>query len=167
VDQQTTVLADALTGHMDQEAELFLTMGREMDRLRDSVIQKKWTAGLAIAQDLERFAHSIEDADAARDQAYTSLCASLGLAPQGVFSFLLPRVDLARRASLEESWRNLRSSVVRLATATNRMRYLSEALAGTLGRILEEVFPHRRGKIYSRHGTATSVNDALLVDRKL
>ena len=54
-----------------------------------------------------------------------------------------------------------------LATATNRLRYFAEALAGTLGRVLEEVFPHRRGKIYSRRGKATSVNDSLLVDRSL
>ncbi len=167
MDQQTTVLVETLKGQMERESDLFLAMGREMERLRDSVILKKWTAGLAIAQDLERFAHGIEEADAARDQTFTSLCVSLGLPPESVFSSLLPHVETEQRIPLEGSWRNLRTSVVKLGTATNRMRYFSEALAGTLGKVLEEVFPHRRGKIYSRRGTATSVNDALLVDRKL
>ena len=167
MDQQTTVLVETLKAQMDREGELFLAMSREMERLRDSVVQKKWTTGLAIAQDLERFARGIEDADCERDRTYTALCAGFGLAPESLFFSLLPRVDTAQRGPLEDSWRNLRTSLVRLATATNRMRYFAEALAGTLGSILEGVFPHRRGKIYSRRGKATSVNDALLVDRKL
>ena len=58
-------------------------------------------------------------------------------------------------------------SVVRLKTATGRMRYAAEALSQTLNRILEEAFPYRKGKIYSRRGKPTSVSGALLVDRKL
>ena len=47
------------------------------------------------------------------------------------------------------------------------MRYSAEALAETLNRILEEIFPYRKGKIYSRRGRTTSVSGALLVDRRL
>jgi len=167
VDQQTTVLGETLRGRMEREKELFLEMGQQVERLRDSVQRKSWTAGLALAQGLEQFALTIEEADTERDKAFCALCASLGLPADAVFSAVLARMPAGQRGTLEESWRNLRMSVVRLATATNRLRYFAEALAGTLGRILEEVFPHRRGKIYSRRGKATSVNDSLLVDRSL
>jgi hypothetical protein len=167
VDEQTTALVKTLNALMEREAELFLVMEREVDRLRDSVQLKKWTQGLTIAQDLERFAVKIEKADMARDRAFEGLCGSLGLPPESIFAVLLSRIDVRERHSLEQSWRALRISVVRLGTASNRLRYYAEALSGTLGRVLEEIFPHRRGRIYSRHGTATSVNDSLLVDRKL
>ncbi len=167
MDEQTTALAEALAACMERESELFLVMGREVDRLRDSVQEKKWAPGLAIAQGLERFAVKVEEADTARDGAYEALCADLGIPSDSVFSALLSRVDAEQRSLLENRWRNLRTSVIHLGTASNRLRYYAEALGGTLGRVLEEVFPHRRGRIYSRRGTATSVNDSLLVDRKL
>jgi len=167
VDEQTTALVDALKADMERETELFLVMGQEVDRLRDSVQLKKWAVGLGIAQGLERVALKIEEADAARDRAYQALCDNLGLPRDAVFSLLLSRMSAEQRPPLEQTWRDLRTSVVRLGTASNRLRYFAEALSGTLGRVLEEVFPHRRGRIYSRRGTATSVNDSLLVDRKL
>ncbi len=167
MDEQTTALVKTLKALMEREAELFLVMEREVDRLRDSVQLKKWTQGLTIAQSLERFAVKIEEADMARDRAFEELCGRVGLPADALFAVLLSRLEVEERLSLEQSWRALRISVVRLGTASNRLRYYAEALGGTLGRILEEIFPHRRGRIYSRRGTATSVNDSLLVDRKL
>jgi DNA polymerase III delta prime subunit len=167
VDEQTTALVEALAARMERESELFLVMGREVDRLRDSVQEKKWGQGLAIAQGLERFAGKVEEADTARDGAYAALCSTMGIPPDSVFSILLSRVSAEQRNLLENRWRSLRTSVIHLGTASNRLRYYAEALGGTLGRVLEEIFPHRRGRIYSRRGTATSVNDSLLVDRKL
>jgi len=34
---------------MEREKELFLEMGQQVERLRDSVQRKSWTAGLALA----------------------------------------------------------------------------------------------------------------------
>jgi hypothetical protein len=167
VDEQTTALAEALKARMERQAELFLVMEQEVDRLRDSVQLKKWTQALITAQGLEQFAVKVEEADMARDQAFEALCGNLGLVNDTVFAALLSRLGPGERSMLEKSWRGLRVSVVRLGTASNRLRYFAEALGGTLKRVLEEVFPHRRGRIYSRQGTATSVNDSLLVDRKL
>jgi len=167
VDEQTTSLAEALAGLMEREAELFRIMEKEVDGLRDTAQQKKWANALAIAQGLERFAAKIEEADMARDRTFQDLCAILSLPFDVVFATLLSRLDAEQRSMLEKSWRNLRISVIRLGTASNRLGYYAEALGGTVGRILEEILPHRRGRIYSRHGKATSVNDALLVDRKL
>ena len=167
MDEQTTALAEALAGLVEREAGLFLVMEKEVDRLRDSVQQKKWAPALATAQGLERFAAKIEETDTARDRTFQDLCAILGLSSDVPFAILLSRLDVAQRSVLEKRWRSLRISVIRLGTASNRLRYYAEALGGTVGRILEEIFPHRKGRIYSRRGKATSVNDALLVDRKL
>ncbi len=167
MDQQTTVLVGALKACMDRETRIFQEMEEEMTRLRESFQQKKWTSGLTIAQRMERFGPLIEEADEARDRAFIPLAAALGVAGETPFSTVLTRLGAKHRDPLEQSWRNLRMAVVRLSTATSRMRYSAEALAGTLTAILEEIFPHRRGRIYSRRGTATSVNDSLLVDRQL
>ena len=167
MDQQTTVLVKALKECMERETGIFDEMGQAVERLRVSFQQKEWTSGLVIAQGMERFAPLIERADEARDAAYVTLCGAMGVVPETAFSSVLSRLSAEHRGMLEQGWRNLRMSVARLSTATSRMRYSAEALAGTLSRILEEIFPHRRGRIYSRRGKATSVNDSLLVDRRL
>ena len=167
MDEQATALVKALGGLMEREAGLFLIMEKEVDRLRDTVQLKKWAQALTIAQGLERFAAKIEEADVARDRAFQDLRGSLSLSSDTVFAVLLSRLDAEQRSALEKTWRSLRISVIRLGTASNRLHYYAEALGGTLGRILEEIFPHRKGRIYSRRGKATSVNDIFLVDRKL
>ncbi len=167
MDERTTVLTRTLKGAMDRETELFTSLRDEMDRLRDSFQDKKWTAGLTLAQGIERYSRKLEEADEARDIAFMQLRDGLGLSEETTFSAMLPSLPAEERGGLETSWRDLRTSVVRLKTATSRMRYSAEALADTFNKALEEIFPHRRGKIYSRRGKTTSVNDAHIVDRKL
>ena len=167
MDERTTVLSRALREAMELETALFIDLREQMDHLRDSLQDKKWTAGLGLTQGIERFSRRIEEADAARDTAFIQLREALGLPRETAFSAVLTSVPDADRAGLEESWRNLRMSVVKLKTATSRMRYSAEALADTFNRALEEIFPYRKGRLYSRRGKTTSVSDSLLVDRKL
>jgi hypothetical protein len=167
MDERTTVLTRALKGSMERETELFTELRNEIDRLRDVFQGKKWTASLTVAQGIERFAEKLDEADLARDSAFVELRDGLGLPRETTFSAILPRLPENERSGLEASWRDLRMSLVRLKTATSRMRYSAEALADTFNKALEEIFPHRKGKIYSRRGKTTTVNDAVLVDRKL
>ncbi len=160
-------LARSLREGMDREALLFTRLGADVDRLRDSFQAKQWTRGLTIAQGFETAAAEIEEAEKVRSRSFTSLVSSLG-APQGAgFHDVILRVPVEERNALYESWRGLKISVFRLKTATGRLRYASESMAETLNRLLEAVLPHRRGKIYTRHGTASGAVGSLLVDQEL
>ncbi len=165
MDERTNALVRTLKDRIDREAEMFAGLGREVERLRDSFQEKSWGPSLSIAEGIERSARGIEEADAARDEAFGNLREALGLPRETTMSAVMPSLPDLLRSEMEESWRTLRMAVVRLKTATGRMRYSAEALAFTLNRILEQVFPYRKGKIYSRRGMPTSVSGALLVDR--
>ena len=167
MDEQTNALVRTLKDRMDREAELFAELSREVEHLRESFHRKDWGPSLMITESIGRFARSIEDADAARDELFSSLRDSLDLPRETTMSGILPLIPDHERAELEESWRALRMTVLRLKTATGRLRYSAETLADALNKILEEVFPYRKGKIYSRRGTPTSIGGAVLVDRKL
>jgi hypothetical protein len=167
MDERTYALAAVLKDRMTRETELFVRLCQEVERLRDSFEQKNWNAGLAIAQGVEFAARMIEEADAGRDEAFAALRDALELPAEIAFSALLPALPDDIRADVENGWRQLRMSVVRLKTATGRMRYCAEALGDALNRILEQIFPYRKGKIYSRRGTPTTLSGALLVDHKL
>ena len=167
MDEPKNALERALKDRIDREADLFADLGQEVERLRDSFQQKSWGPSLSLAEGIERSSQAVVEADAARDEAFAAVREVMDLPLETTMSAILPALPDLLRSEMEESWRALRMSVVRLKTSTGRMRYSAEALAFTLNRILEQVFPYRKGKIYTRRGTPSSVSGAVLVDRKL
>jgi len=166
MDERNLALLRALKDRIDRETELFNSLGQDVQRLRDSFQEKNWGPSLAVAESIERSSRAVEEADVARDAAFAQVRDSLGLPRETTMSAVLPAVPDLLRSQMEESWRSLRMSVVKLKTATGRMRYSAETLASTLNGILEQVFPYRKGKIYSRRGTPTGVSGAVLVDQR-
>jgi hypothetical protein len=167
MEKNTGALVEILDRRMKAEASLFEGLGRAFERLRETFQSKEWGPSLATAEEIQRSAQSIEEADTARDEAFLRLREALAMPRESTFSAVLPVLADAERELLEESWRALRMAVIRLKTSTGRMRYSAEVLSQTLNRILDEAFPYRKGKIYSRRGKPTSVSGALLFDRKL
>ena len=167
MDERKNALVRVLKDRIDREAELFADLGREVERLRDSFQQKSWGPSLCLAESIERSSRAIAEADTARDDAFAAVRDAMDAPLETTMSAILPALPDLLRSEMEESWRGLRMAVVRLKTATGRMRYSAEALAFTLNRILEQVFPYRKGKIYNRRGTPSGVSGAVLVDRSL
>jgi hypothetical protein len=167
MDDHAGALVRALKDRIDREAELFVALGEEVQRLRDTFQQKSWGPSLALAEGIERSSRAVEEADVARDRAFAAVLEALDLPPDTTMSAVLPGLPELLRSQMEESWRGLRMAVVRVKTSTGRMRYSAETLAGALNGILEEVFPYRKGRIYSRRGKPTSVSGAVLVDHRL
>ena len=166
MDERTHALIRELKDRVDREAELFIALGQDVQRLRDSFQQKSWGPGLSLAESIERSCRAVEEAEAVRDAAFEAARCALGLPRESTMSAVLPVLPDLLRSEMEESWRSLRLAVVRLKTSTGRMRYSAETLASTLNGILEQVFPYRKGKIYSRRGTPTGVSGAVLVDQR-
>src|SRR5208337_416466 len=162
MDERKNALVRTLKDRIDREAELFVDLGREVERLRESFEQKSWGPSLSFAESIERSSQAIVEVDAARDEAFMAAREALDLPLETTMSAILPVLPDLLRSEMEESWRGLRMAVVRLKTATGRMRYSAEALALTLNRILEQVFPYRKGKIYTRRGTSSGVSGAVL-----
>ncbi|HET6486676.1 MAG TPA: hypothetical protein VFH83_09670 [Spirochaetia bacterium] len=167
MDERRHALVLALKDLIDREARLFTVLGEEVRKLRDTFQEKNWGPSLALAENIQRSSRAVEEADTARDRAFMSLLEALDLPPETTMSAVLPALPDTLRPDMEESWRGLRMAVVRVKTSTGRMRYSAETLATALNGILEEAFPYRKGKIYSRRGTATGVSGAVLVDRRL
>ena len=148
MDARATGLVGALREGMDREARMFGDLVADLDRLGASFKARDWTVSLVVAQGLDGMARRIERAESERSAVVADLAAALGVAAGTPLSTLVARLDPTERQPLEESGRRLRTEVFRLKTATGRLRYSAETLSGTLGRVLEGVFPERRGRIY-------------------
>jgi hypothetical protein len=160
-------LAWRLSDVMETEAALFQRLGVDMDKLKDSFQAKQWNDSLTLAQGFDSAAREIEAVDKARDNAFADLKNGFGFPSQEPFSSVLSRMNPEERSDLEGSWLKLKTSVFRLKLASGRMRFSAETMGDTLGKFIEGLFPHRRGKIYTRHGTPEKTAGALLIDREL
>ena len=167
MDARATGLVGALREGMDREARMFGDLVGELDRLGASFKVKDWTGSLIVAQGLDGMARRIEAAEAERAGVVADLAAALGVAPGTPLSALVGRIGPSERQPLEESGRRLRTEVFRLKTATGRLRYSAETLSGTLGRVLEGIFPGRRGRMYDPEGRPAMPTGAALVDHSL
>ena len=167
MDARATGLVGALREGMDREAVMFGDLVGELDRLGASFKAKDWTGSLIVAQGLDGMARRIEAAEAERAALVADLAAALGVSPDTPLSALVGRISPSVRQPLEESGRHLRTAVFRLKTATGRLRYSAETLSGTLGRVLEGIFPGRRGRMYGPEGRPAVPTGAALVDHSL
>src|SRR5271166_5104741 len=85
----TNALVRELKDRMDREAELFVDLGLEVERLRDTFQQKSWGPSLSLSEGIERSARSIEEADVARDEAFTRVREALDLPRETTMSAVL------------------------------------------------------------------------------
>jgi hypothetical protein len=52
--------------------------------------------------------------------------------------------------------------------ATLRLSYYFQSLSDTFKKVLEELFPHRKGKLYTRNGKPTkTIDDTLILNKSL
>jgi hypothetical protein len=167
MDARATGLVGALCDGMDREARLFGDLVGDLDRLGASFKAKDWTASLMVAQGLDAMARRIEAAESERSAVVADLAAVLGTPPGTPLSALVGRISPSLRKPLEESGRRLRTEVFRLKTATGRIRYSAETLAGTFGRVIEGIFPGQRGRMYGPQGRPALPTGAALVDHSL
>ena len=165
MDEHTNVLSRTLKDRMEREAELFRGLQAEVERLRVSLQEKDWNTALAIAQGMEHSAKAIEKADGARDESFVLLRDRHGPPPG---DRLLRAAPAHARTPRATSWRRAGGAShdghPARRPARGRLRYSRGSARRALNRILERIFPYRKGKIYSRSGKTTSVDGALLVD---
>lgn len=168
MDERTTLLLKELEDEMNGEAELFSQLGAQMDEMCASSQGSVWTNGGGWTGTWDEYASKIEEIEAKRDATFQGLAASLGLSPYTHFSTMAGRLPVEDRCGLEESYRRLRAAVVRFRISVNRLRYLASTLSETMGRVLEEVLPNRKGRMYSRKGRAAlAAASPLLVNQEL
>jgi AAA+ ATPase superfamily predicted ATPase len=73
------------------------------------------------------------------------------------------RLPAAERDELFALYRQLRLALIRVKGNAGLLGFYLRSLSETLQKVLEELFPHRKGRIYSRSGKAREAEDDSLV----
>ena len=156
---QTTTLKRALRA----EARMLKDFADLQKSLQQAISKRKWTELNKEIEDLRLLADRIEVQEEDRVQAYQLLKDSLHAGKEDSFLEIVSRLPVEDRDELLVLYRHLKAAVIRVRASAGLLNYYVQSMSEALRQILEELFPHRKGKLYSRTGKPKEAGDESLM----
>jgi len=163
-----TKTADQLKTILQQEIDGFISAVETAEEIRNSIFKHDWKK---LSQTLERMdsvTGYITAIEKERSHVFASLCEKTGVGRSCGFYTAVVHLDEPRQEELSILFRQLKSLVLQLQGVIWSIDAYTRTLSTTIYDILQEVFPHRRGTMYSKSGRKRkSDSDPLVVNRQL
>jgi hypothetical protein len=131
--------------------------------LQLAISKRKWTELNKEIDSLRQLAEKIETLEEDRIQAYQTLKSSLQVDDKESFTEIVSRLPAKDRDELLGLYRHLKAAVIRVKASAGLLNYYVQSMSEALRQILEELFPHRKGKMYSRTGKPKEPGDGSLM----
>ena len=131
--------------------------------LQQAISKRQWTELNKEIDALRRLAEKIETLEEDRIQAFQALKGSLKADEQDSFTEIVSRLPAKDRDELLALYRHLKAAVIRVKASAGLLNYYVQSMSEALRQILEELFPHRKGKMYSRTGKPKDPGDESLM----
>jgi hypothetical protein len=153
---------------MAEEKRLFRRFAEEEGALAGVVQQRDWPKLESLLAGLDALAGEISAAEQRRHEEYQGLKRRLGVSERAGFGVLVSRLGRSEGAALSAAREELRGAVARVRSLTGSLAYYFRYIKESVEQILAEAFPHRRGRIYSRHGRPAQAGaDPMVVNHSL
>jgi ribosomal 50S subunit-associated protein YjgA (DUF615 family) len=156
---QTTTLKRTLRA----EARTLKDFAELQKDLQLAISKRQWTELSREIDALRRLAEKIETLEEDRIQAYQTLKSSLEADEKESFTEIVARLPAKDRDELLALYRHLKAAVIRVKASAGLLNYYVQSMSEALRQILEELFPHRKGKMYSRTGKPKEPGDESLM----
>jgi hypothetical protein len=156
---QTTTLKRTLRA----EARTLKDFAEMQKSLQQAISKRKWTELNEEIETLRLLADKIEALEEDRIQAYQMLRSSLRAKEREGFTEIVGRLPAEERDELLGLYRHLKAAVIRVKASAGLLNYYVRSMSEALRQILEELFPHRKGKMYSHTGKPKEAGDEPLV----
>jgi ribosomal 50S subunit-associated protein YjgA (DUF615 family) len=131
--------------------------------LQLAISKRQWTELSKDIDALRELAEKIETLEEDRIQAYQILKCSLQADGKESFTEIVCRLPAKDRDELLSLYRHLKAAVIRVKASAGLLNYYVQSMSDALRQILEELFPHRKGKMYSRTGKPKEPGDESLM----
>jgi DNA-binding transcriptional MocR family regulator len=156
---QTTTLKRALRA----ETQTLKDYADLQKSLQQAISKRKWTELNSEIDALRQLADKIEALEEDRMQAYQMLKSYLQAREREGFPEIVARLPAEERDELIGLYRHLKAAVIRVKASAGLLNYYVQSMSEALRQILEELFPHRKGKMYSRTGKPKDAGDESLM----
>lgn len=154
--------------HLERQSDLLAEFGRREADLQEAIIERDWPAMEALVPELERMGDELEALERQREAAVAETKAELGVSRESPFPELLSKLGAREGAELASLYRDLQIAVLRVKNQTSGIDAYVRNSVRTANTVLGEVFPERKGTLYSRTGAHTQAHgSAIVLDHEL
>ena len=161
-------LCNSLIALMEREAELLEHMVGYEITLKESVIAHNWTRLELAQRKLNPVLEKLAKVEEERHEVFSGLQEAVGEDPEAGFYEVLVHLDRSTRERAAEAYRTLKFTVLKIQGMTNSIDVYLKTVTGAMQEILAELFPFRKGNLYTRKGTTTQAQaNPMVFSRRL
>jgi predicted nuclease with TOPRIM domain len=150
-----------------QEIEKLDELAGAENKLQKCVLDKNWAELEEIIRRLQCLSAEISHIENSRNILYGEILDILGVIGPNGFYDVLAKLRSEERVDLAALYRRLRLSVNAVRSITGGIDTYITATISTMGRILEELFPARRMRLYNKSGTSRKAEHPMVFSRCL
>ncbi len=161
-------VAQQLATHMKRECALLSEFHEAETTMKQRIGEKDWNGLEAIIGEMTRLADDLVDTENLRHAAFERLRLAVGESRSAGFYQVVVHLSSEDRAMLAGLYRTMKLSVLGVRATGCRVDQHARTINETLHDVLGELYPHRKGNLYSAHGSKIeSGSNPLIVDREL
>lgn len=154
----------SLKSLMAEEDSLLTEFFCREEEVKKAIEACDWKSLEILLKELEPITQTIEEVENRRNEAFTELRAMVGEPEDAGFYQVAVRLHPKERDECALLYRKLKVTVMRLQALTCSIDGYVKAVSGTMQQVLNEVFPYRKGKIYSKAGCTQDVSGPLVLN---
>ena len=161
-------IIEVLRDNMKAEVALFHEFTSVEEKLNNLVKKRDWPGLEAGLNKLDRVAVQIEKTEENRHLVYLDLKNRLRLKQEDSFEKTLNLLPPSQKNELSELHGQIKSLLTKVKGISNGLIHYFQYMQDSVDNLLCEIFPHRKGKIYSSQGHAADVeDDPVIINQKL
>jgi hypothetical protein len=160
--------AENLIKILNQEVEGFTSAVSRAEAIRSSIFKHDWKSLTHNIEKMDRLSGYLRALEKERVHVFEKLRREVGESAESGFYTVVVRLPEAEQNTLSKLFRQLKGLVLQLQGLTWSIDAYTRSLSSTIYDILQEIFPHRRGTMYSKTGRKrANDSDPLVINRQL
>ena len=161
-------LSSKLAGLMEKETDLLNEISSQEEKLQKALRANNWEELESIINRISPLSLKMEKVETDRDKVYKKLKEKLEKKEEDGFYSVAMHMKGKTRENCLGGYRKMKVALLRMQGITAGIDQYVRTVGETSRIVLDEVFPHRKGKIYSNNGSAKPVQaDPMVLNRHL
>jgi len=157
-----------LKASIKDEISLFGNFLKLENSLNESVKSKNWEKVNKLLANLSDISVKVEKTEKKRHKTYIDLCGEYKIKTDMSFKSFIDHVPAKEKDDLNKLQKELAQTTKKVKKISIGMSSHFKYMCETINQLLEEIFPYRKGKIYSRQGKASEASsDPVVINKRL
>lgn len=153
---------------MEQETELLNNISHEEETLQQALRTASWEKMEVIINNISPMSLKMEKVESDRDKVYQKLKVQLKKRDEDGFYSIAIHMKGKTRENCLGGYRKMKVALLRMQGVTAGIDQYVRIVGATSKTVLDEVFPHRKGRIYSKTGIEKlAQSDPMILNRHL